>query len=98
MATYIVLGKWTQQGAQGAGPGEGPKRRQLAKEAAKSVGGEVQQIYLTMGQYDIVAIFKAPDDEAMAKMVLKISSAGFLSTQTIRAFDEAETDKLFSTL
>jgi uncharacterized protein with GYD domain len=94
MATYIMLGKWTQQGAQGAA--EGPKRRQAAKEAARSAGGEIKQVYLTMGQYDIVAIVEAPNDEAVAKIMLKVGSMGALSTQTIRAFDEAETDRLLS--
>jgi uncharacterized protein with GYD domain len=96
MATYILLGKWTQQGAQGAA--EGGQRRQAAKEVAKSFGGEIKQTYLTMGQYDIVAIVDAPDDESVAKIALKVGSFGNLSTQTLRAFDEAETDRLYSSI
>ena len=96
MATYIVLGKWTQQGSQGAT--EGGKRRQAAKEVAKSFGGEIKQTYLTMGEYDIVAIVEAPDDEAVAKIALKIGSFGNLHTQTLRAFDEAETDRLYMSI
>jgi len=96
MATYIVLGKWTQQGSQGAT--EGVKRRQAAKEVAKSFGGEIKQTYLTMGQYDIVAIVEAHDDEALAKIALKIGSFGNLSTQTLRAFDEFETDQLLASI
>ena len=96
MATYISLGKWTQQGVQGAA--EGPKRRQAAKEAARLFGGEIKQVYVTMGQYDIVVILEAPDDEAVAKILLKVGSFGNLSTQTFRAFDETETDRLLSSI
>jgi uncharacterized protein with GYD domain len=96
MATYIVLGKWTQQALQGLK--EGPRRREAAKEVAKSLGGEVKHSYVTMGQYDIVLIVEAPDDEAMAKMALKVASSGNLSTQTLRAFSEAEVDRLFASI
>jgi len=96
MASYVVLAKWTQQGIQGAS--EGSKRRAAAREVAKSLGATIKQAYMTMGAYDLVIIVEAPDDETVAKLALRVGGAGNLSTQTLRAFDEAETDAILASL
>ncbi len=96
MATYVVLANWTQQGRQGVG--EGPQRRAAARAVAESLGAEIKQVYLTMGRYDLVVVMEAPDDETVAKVALKIGSAGSLSSETLRAFDEGETDRLLASL
>ncbi len=51
-----------------------------------------------MGQYDTLFILEAPDDEAMAKAALAISSLGNVRTKTHRAFTEAEYRKLCASL
>ena len=48
----------------------------------------MQAFYLTMGQYDGVTISEAPSDEAFAKTMLAIASAGAIRTETLRAFTE----------
>jgi uncharacterized protein with GYD domain len=40
------------------------------------MGGEVKDIYWTMGAYDIVAITQAPDDETATATAAKVSSLG----------------------
>jgi uncharacterized protein with GYD domain len=92
MATYIILGKFTQQGMSTIK--DAPKRRARAREIAKSLSGEIKNVYMTMGRYDLVVVAELPDDEALAKLALQVGMQGNLSTQTLRAFDEAETDKL----
>ena len=51
-----------------------------------------------MGQYDLVVVAEAPSDEAVAKIVLAVVTQGNISFQTLRAFDEAETDELLGSL
>ena len=96
MAKYIMLGKFTQQGIQTIK--DAPKRRAKAIELAGALGGEIQDVYVTMGQYDLVVVLDAPNDEAEAKLILQVGMQGNLSTQTLRAFDEAETDRLVASL
>lgn len=96
MSTYIVLGKFTHQGIQTIK--DSPKRRAMARELAKSLGGEIRQAYVTMGQYDLVVVAELPNDEAAAKLAFQVGMQGNLSTQTLPAFDEAETDKLIGSL
>jgi len=51
---------------------------------------ELKSWYLTMGQYDIVGVIEAPDDETMAKVALALGALGNFRTETMRAFSEEE--------
>jgi uncharacterized protein with GYD domain len=96
MPTYITLLRWTPQGIQHIK--ESPARLDHAKEAIKAAGGELKAYYLTMGQYDGVAISEAPDDEAYARTLLTIGSAGAVRTETLRAFSEEDYRRIVAAL
>ena len=55
---------------------------------AEELGGEVRQFYLTMGNYDIVAITEFPDDATAATFVLRIGALGNVKATTLKAFQE----------
>jgi uncharacterized protein with GYD domain len=96
MPTYISLLRFTQQGVEKIK--EGPARLDRAKGAVKAAGGELKAFYLTLGQYDAVAISEAPSDEAYATTVLAIAAAGAIRTETLRAFKEDEYRKIIAAL
>jgi uncharacterized protein with GYD domain len=75
-----------------------PKRRERARETAKELGINFREGLMTMGQYDVVLILDAPDDQTMAKFALQVGMRGNLTTQTLRAFTEAEVDVLTGSL
>jgi len=56
---------------QGGHHQESPKRRAAATKAIAAMGGELVRSYLTLGRYDGVVIFDAPDDHTAAKIALK---------------------------
>lgn len=88
MPTYIQLLSYTQQGIQNMK--DSPNRLDAAKQAARSLGGQIRAFYLTMGRFDGVAITELPDDEAAAKFALTTGARGFVRTETLRAFTEDE--------
>lgn len=92
MATFIVLGKYTAKGIGSIK--EGPQRVDNARKAAQALGGSFKEFYLTMGQYDFVAVTELPDDETAAKFALQTGMLGNVTTETLRAFPEAEFKKL----
>jgi uncharacterized protein with GYD domain len=96
MGHYITLIRYTQQGA--ARIKESPARLDAAKKAAEAAGGKIHAWYLTMGKYDAVIISEFPNDEAIAKFVLSTGSMGNITTQTLKAFTEAEYRKIVSSL
>jgi uncharacterized protein with GYD domain len=96
MATYIMLMKFINPGGvdsiKNAHVG-----RQLGKKAAKALGITWKQQYLVMGEYDVITILDAPDDETVAKFAL-MGMTGSLAITTLRAFTEGEADKLIKSL
>jgi len=86
MITYIMLANWTDRGRQVVA--DGPKRLDEAKGMLADMGGHMQAIYLTMGQYDLVGIFDAPDDAIAARFTLMLGQRGNVQTITMKAFPE----------
>ena len=92
--TYISLVKFTEKGIQNAKQ----TTQRLAAWAAKvqSMGVTIKQMYWTLGEYDQVCIFEAPDDETAASVLLAADMLGNIRTQTMRAFTAAEMDKILA--
>jgi uncharacterized protein with GYD domain len=96
MGHYVTLIRYTQQGA--AKIKDSPARLDAAKKAAEAAGGKIHAWYLTMGKYDAVLITEFPNDAASAKFMLSTGSMGNVTTQTMKAFTEAEYRKLVASL
>ena len=94
MATYIVLGSFTDQGIRNVK--DTTKRADAFKKLAKSMGASVKDIYWTLGQYDIVSILEAPDEKAVTALGLALGKSGNVRTQTLRAFPQAEMDAILA--
>ena len=96
MATYITLYTYTQQGIENIK--ESPDRLDSARDLIRSMGAELKEFYLVNGQYDLVTISEAPDDETATKIALAIASAGNVKTETLRAYPEEEYRKIIAAL
>ena len=92
--TYISLVQFTDKGIQNAKE----TTQRVAAWAAKvrSMGVTIKQMYWTLGQYDQVCIFEAPDDETAASVLLAADMLGNIRTQTMRAFTASEMDKILA--
>ena len=96
MATFITTIKFTQQGLQDIH--KSPKRAAAFKSAAKKMGVKVTNEYWTLGEFDGVIIFDAPDDETATAAMLYLSSQGNVHTTTARAFGSTEMEKVVGIL
>jgi uncharacterized protein with GYD domain len=96
MATYIVLTNFTDQGIRNAK--ETTKRADAVKELAKQFGVTVTQFYWTLGSYDVIGLFEAPDDASMTALGLAIGAGGNVRTQTLRAFSREEMNGVLAKL
>jgi uncharacterized protein with GYD domain len=88
MATYIILGQFTDQGIKSVK--DSPKRADAMREMAKKTGATVKEVYWTLGHYDVVTIVDAPDDQVVTALLLSIGSLGNVRTQCLRAFGAAD--------
>jgi uncharacterized protein with GYD domain len=96
MPTYIALMNFTDQGIRSVK--ETTRRADAAKDAAKKFGANMAQIYWTVGQYDLVTVIEAPNDESATAFALSIASAGNVRTQTLRAYSREETNAILAKL
>jgi uncharacterized protein with GYD domain len=94
MATYISLITWTEQG--GAHVKETRKREAAFAKAAQKLGVKVLQAYWTLGAYDGVLLFDAADDETATAAALSLGAQRNVRTQTMRAFNADEMDKIIA--
>jgi uncharacterized protein with GYD domain len=88
MATYCILGSFTEQGVRNAK--ESPNRAEAFKETARKSGATVKDLYWAQGQYDVVIILDAPDDLAVTSLALSVGAQGNIRTQTLRLFSAAD--------
>jgi uncharacterized protein with GYD domain len=93
---FILSLGWTDQGIRAVK--DAPKRSQAAKELANKVSVEIQHVYLTSGDDDLLLIVNAPDGDNVAKFALALSSLGNVRTRTARAWPEPEFQRLISEL
>ena len=85
MATYVLLLNFTEQGIKGVK--STVDRAQAFQAAAQKAGAQVKALYWTLGQYDLVTIVEAPDDETMTALALGTAALGNVRTETLRAVD-----------
>jgi uncharacterized protein with GYD domain len=72
------------------------KRAATIKAAAKKLGVKVKDIFWSMGAFDGLMIFEAPDDETATALMLHVGKQGNVQTQTARAFTAAEMESILA--
>jgi uncharacterized protein with GYD domain len=88
MATYILLGSFTDQGIRNIK--DTTKRSEAVRAMGKKLGVTVKDMYWTLGQYDVTAILDAPDEATATSLALSVGALGNVRTQLLRAFTEKE--------
>ncbi len=96
MTTYIMLCNLTDGGMKNAK--DSPGRLDTAKRLLKEMGGEFKSFFLTMGEYDFVAVYEAPDDAIAARFTMQLGSLGNIRTKTLKAFPEAAYREIMASL
>ena len=94
MARYISLIRFADQGIRNVK--DTVKRGDTAMAEAEKLGMKIIEEYWTMGAYDGVVVFDAPDDETMTAFACKVSSFGNVKTETMRAFPKQEMEGILS--
>jgi uncharacterized protein with GYD domain len=89
---YISLMRWTSKGLAGL-PGW-RERVEDGERIIEQAGGTLVGVYVTLGRYDVVEIFDAPDDETAIEILMKLQGFGAEHTETLRAFTREEAEEI----
>ena len=96
MPTFITLLKFTKKGIESVK--DAPKRVEAARQMAKAAGAEIKSVHFVMGRYDAVVISEAPDDETAVRVSIGGAMQGNVTSETLRAFTDAEFAKIVKSL
>jgi len=96
MVTYVGLLTFTDNGLQGI---KGTTQRAAAaKEVAGRFGVTMREIYWTLGEYDMICVLEAADEQALAAFNLATAMQGNVRSQSLRAFSSGEMDRVLARL
>ena len=96
MPTYISLMTYTEKGIRAVR--ESPRRLDQAKGLLEEMGGTFRHFYMTLGIYDLVLIYDAPDDAISARFQLLLGAQGNVRTATVKAFPEGAYREIINSL
>jgi uncharacterized protein with GYD domain len=96
LSHYILLINWTKHGINKIK--DSPDRFSSFKASVERAGGKLIGGYYTFGEYDVVIIIEAPNDEAVMSLILKVGSAGNVRTKTLKAFTVEQGIKIIKDL
>ncbi len=94
MATYVVLYKFTPEGAKNIR--DTIKRAGRIRQQNARIGFQIKEVFWLQGEYDMIAIVDAPTEEAMMGAMLNVVAAGNVSSMTMRAFDSTEMSRILA--
>lgn len=90
MPTFIIQASYTQDAVKGFMKG-GSGRRAVIAGLVEKAGGKLKDMYMTTGQYDVLAIADMPDGaDAMAVNMAIAASGGASNFVTVRGWSPEE--------
>ena len=96
LSHYILLINWTEQGISKIK--ESSDRFSSFKASVEKAGGKLIGGYFTFGEYDMVIIIEAPNDEIVMALLLEVGPVGNARTKTLKAFTAEEGIKIIKDL
>ncbi len=90
MTTFLILGKYSKDGIQGASAGRTKKVIGMIEKC----GGKVDAIYALLGRYDLAFIAEFPGVKEAMKASFTVGKATGISLTTQPAVAVEEFDKL----
>ena len=97
MPKFVMLLQYTDQGIRNV-KDTTKRAATFRNELAGKFGVKVKELLWTHGQYDLVVVAEAPDDEAVTACSLGTARQGNVKIQTLRAFEGAELDAILKKL
>lgn len=93
MSKYLVQASYTAEGVKGLTKDTASGRKAAVAHAIESLGGKVETLYFSFGEYDILAILDLPDNAAAARFALRAASTGQVSVKTTPLLAPEEVDR-----
>jgi uncharacterized protein with GYD domain len=94
MAIYVMLGNFTDQGIKNIK--DTTKRADAFRALCEQAGVTVKEVLWCLGQYDLIAIVEADDEETVTALMLSVASLGSVRTELLRAFESDDMQRILA--
>jgi uncharacterized protein with GYD domain len=92
MPKYLVEASYTSEGLKNLQKDRAEGRTAAIKTAVQSLGGKLEAIYWSLGEYDAVVLCDIPDASSAAALALAASASGMVRTKTTQLLTAQEVD------
>lgn len=96
MPQYITLMKMTGQGRREIA--ESLRRGSAIQDAIAEVGVTRLDYWITLGAWDCIMLFEAPDEAAMAHALMTIGTFGAVETETLSVIEKDDYARILEAL
>lgn len=93
MSKYLVQACYTADGVKGLAKDTASGRKAAVAHAIETLGGTLENLYFSFGEFDILGIIDLPDNAAAARFALRAASTGQVNVQTTPLLTPEEVDK-----
>jgi uncharacterized protein with GYD domain len=94
MPKYLIQASYSPEGLQGVMKDKASGRKAAIEKALKSVGGKLEGMYYSFGDYDVVLVADVPDNISAAALSFSVCSTALAHTKTTPLLTVEETDKV----
>lgn len=92
MPKYLWQASYNAEGTKGLLKDGGTRRRAVAEEAVKAVGGKLEAFYYAFGETDAFVIADIPDNVSVAAASMAVNASGAVVIKTTVLLTPEEID------
>lgn len=93
MPKFLIAVSYSADGLKGLRKDKASGRKKAIEEAYASLGGKLDALYYSLGEYDAYIIADFPDTVSIAAVCIQTSETGFSRTHTVPLLTVEETDQ-----
>jgi uncharacterized protein with GYD domain len=96
MAKFLVQAAYTADGLRGLQKEKASGRQNAVRRTVEALGGKVESMYFSPGDYDAVLILDLPDMVTGTALAIAVSASGLVKTHTTPLLSVEEVDRALS--
>ena len=96
MAKFLLQATYSADGLRGLQKEKASGRRDAVRRTVEALGGKVESMYFSPGDYDAVLILDLPDIIAGTALAIAVSASGLVKTRTTPLLSVEDVDRALS--
>ncbi|MGH8289859.1 MAG: GYD domain-containing protein [Steroidobacteraceae bacterium] len=96
MAKFLVQATYSAEGLRGLQREKASGRREAVTRTVEALGGKVESLYFSLGDYDVLLTIDVPDIVTGTALAVAVSASGLVRSRTTPLLSVEEVDRALS--